>query len=398
MKILIICNKSPYPPKEGGPIAMNAIINGLTDAGHNVKVLAVNSPKYNVDINKLPVDYRNKTNIEAVYVDLTVKPLEIFFNLFSNQSYHVKRFISKDFENKIIEILKNNTFDFIQLETLYMSPYLEVIRKYSDAKIILRAHNIEHLIWQRLARTCKNPLKRFVYKHLSTTLKNYELSVINKYDGIAAITKKDINFFKNNGCNVPIIDIPFGIDITDNTDKINTDFEFPSLFHIGSMNWIPNVEGIKWFIDEAWPKIHMQYPGLKFYLAGREMPNWLKNLNSQNIVVLGEVDNASEFINSKAIMIVPLLSGSGIRIKIIEGMKLGKTIISTSIGAEGINYLNNKDILIADTADDFFNAVKRCVEDKKFCIEIGSNAKKLISNQYNSKKIIEKLVEFYKNL
>ncbi|MCD6112158.1 MAG: glycosyltransferase [Bacteroidales bacterium] len=398
MKILIICNKSPYPPKEGGPIAMNAIINGLTDAGHNVKVLAVNSPKYNVDINKLPVDYRNKTNIEAVYVDLTVKPLEIFFNLFSNQSYHVKRFISKDFENKIIEILKNNTFDFIQLETLYMSPYLEIIRKYSDAKVILRAHNIEHLIWQRLARTCKNPLKRFVYKHLSTTLKNYELSVINKYDGIAAITKKDINFFKNNGCNVPIVDIPFGIDITDNTDKINTDFEFPSLFHIGSMNWIPNVEGIKWFIDEAWPKIHMQYPELKFYLAGREMPNWLKNLNSQNIVVLGEVDNASEFINSKAIMIVPLLSGSGIRIKIIEGMKLGKTIISTSIGAEGINYLNNKDILIADTADDFFNAVKRCVEDKKFCIEIGSNAKKLISNQYNSKKIIEKLVEFYKNL
>ena len=398
MKILIICNKSPYPPKEGGPIAMNAIINGLTDAGHNVKVLAVNSPKYNVDINKLPVDYRNKTNIEAVYVDLTVKPLEIFFNLFSNQSYHVKRFISKDFENKIIEILKNNTFDFIQLETLYMSPYLEIIRKYSDAKVILRAHNIEHLIWQRLARTCKNPLKRFVYKHLSTTLKNYELSVINKYDGIAAITKKDINFFKNNGCNVPIVDIPFGIDITDNTDKINTDFEFPSLFHIGSMNWIPNVEGIKWFIDEAWPKIHMQYPGLKFYLAGREMPNWLKNLNSPNIVVLGEVDNASEFINSKAIMIVPLLSGSGIRIKIIEGMKLGKTIISTSIGAEGINYLNNKDILIADTADDFFNAVKRCVEDKKFCIEIGSNAKKLISNQYNSKKIIEKLVEFYKNL
>lgn len=398
MKILIICNKSPYPPKEGGPIAMNAIIKGLCDAGNNVKVLAVNSPKYNVDIEKLPTDYRKKTNIEAVYIDLNVKPLEIFFNLFSSQSYHVKRFITKDFENKIIEILKNDTYDFIQLETLFISPYLETIRKYSDAKIILRAHNIEHLIWERLGLTSKNPVKRILYKHLSKTLKNYELSVINKYDGIATITKKDKNFFKDKGCKKPITDIPFGIDVSDDDSEINTDIEFPSLFHIGSMNWLPNIEGIKWFIDEAWPKIHSKYPNLKFYLAGREMPNWLKNLNSPNIIVLGEVDSAKDFINSKAIMIVPLLSGSGIRIKIIEGMNLGKTIISTSIGAEGINYVNNKDILIADTAEEFFDAVEKSVNNKKLCVEIGANAKKLIYNQHNSKKIIEKLINFYKSL
>ncbi|MBE9480552.1 MAG: glycosyl transferase family 1, partial [Bacteroidetes bacterium] len=144
MKILMLCNKSPYPPKEGGPIAMNMIIEGLIDANHQVKVLAINTNKYFTNINEIPEEYRKKTNIEAVYIDLSIKPLDAFLNLFTNKSYHVQRFISKNFENKLIEILKNESFDIIQLETLFITPYIETIRKYSKAKIVLRAHNIEH--------------------------------------------------------------------------------------------------------------------------------------------------------------------------------------------------------------------------------------------------------------
>ena len=146
MKILLLCNKSPYPPKEGGPIAMNSIIEGLINANNQVKVLAINTNKYFTDIEKIPSDYRKKTNIEAVYIDLSIKPLDAFFNLFTNKSYHVERFITKDFENKLIEILKNEKFDIIQFETLYITPYIKTISKYSKAKIVLRSHNIEHLI------------------------------------------------------------------------------------------------------------------------------------------------------------------------------------------------------------------------------------------------------------
>ena len=118
MKILILCNKPPYPATEGGPMAMNSIIKGLLKAGHHVKILAINNEKFNVTEADIPDDYRKETGIELIDVDLSIKPFKAFLNLFSRKSYHVKRFISKDFENRLVEVLKKEHFDVVQLEML----------------------------------------------------------------------------------------------------------------------------------------------------------------------------------------------------------------------------------------------------------------------------------------
>jgi glycosyltransferase involved in cell wall biosynthesis len=398
MKILFLCNKSPYPPKEGGPIAMNALIEGLAYAGHKVKVLAINSNKYGIDVKDIPEYYRQKTNIETVYINLAIKPVDAFLNLFTKKSYHVQRFISKGFENTLTQILKEDDYDIVQLETLFITPYIPVIRRHSRARIILRSHNIEHLIWKRVSEITKNPLKRFYLQHIWKTLRNFELGHLNSYDGIVTITKNDGDFFKANGCQIPLIDIPFGISLEKFSTVKKTETEFPSLFHIGAMNWIPNIEGVKWFLDNVWPKVHETFPNLRFYLAGREMPEWLTNLNQKNIEVLGEVDDALDFIESKAIEVVPLFSGSGIRIKIIEGMAMGKAVVSTTIGAEGINVTNGKNIMLADDPDAFFDAVRKCVEDEAFCSNIGRNAKELIKTDHDNKKLITKLEGFYQSI
>jgi glycosyltransferase involved in cell wall biosynthesis len=394
MKIFVICNKSPYPAKEGGPIAMDSMIQGLINDGHQVKVLAINTNKYNIPIGDIPENYKKNTGIELAYIDLSIKPIAAFLNLFTNKSYHVERFISKGFEQKIIEILKQEDFDIIQFETLYITPYIESIRKHSNAKIILRAHNIEHLIWQRVASQTRNPIKKFYLKHLAKTLKKYEINALSQFDGIASITKKDATYFKKH-THTPVIDISFGIDLHGFPAQ-KKDFEFPSLFHIGAMNWIPNLEGINWFLKNAWPAIHKEFPELKFYLAGREMPKQLSTANYPNVEIVGEVESATTFIQSKGIMIVPLLSGSGIRIKIIEGMTLGKAIISTAIGAEGINFENGKNIMIADDPKTFNDAVRKCLQDFKFTQDLGQNARKLIEEDHDNQKIMKRLVSFYR--
>ena len=267
MKILLLCNKSPWPPAEGGPIAMNMIIEGLLRAGHSVKVLAINSNKYNVDISSIPEEYREKTGIELVYVDLSIRPFAAFCNLFSSRSYHVERFVSKDMENALIRILQSEKFDIVQFELLYMSPYARVVRKYSDARIVLRTHNIEHLIWQRVAESTKNPLKRLYLKNLVRKLKNYECSVIRQYDGIAAITDQDAAFFRSANClqpedlsRIPVITIPFGID-PGQYPLTNEEPDFPSLFSIGAMDWIPNLEGICWFLERSGRRSTGSIPG-----------------------------------------------------------------------------------------------------------------------------------------
>ena len=394
MRVLFLCNKSPFPPREGGPLAMNANIQSLIKAGHNVKVLALNTNKYHVDPEEIPGEYKEKTGIEFVYVDLSINPIDAFLNLFSPSSYHVNRFISDAVESKLIEILSEHAFDIVQLEMLYMTPYIDVIRKHSRAKVVLRSHNVEHLIWQRVAETTGNPLKRWYLGHLTRKLKNYEIGHLNRYDGVATISSKDEAFFRKKGCNIPLTTVPFGVD-TGEYEAGKTEYEFPSLFHLGSMNWMPNEEGISWFIEHSWPLIHREFPDLKLYLAGRAMPDWLKNLRKPNVEVPGEVDDAREFIHSKAIMVVPLFSGSGIRIKIIEGMAMGKAIISTSIGAEGINYSHGQNILIADTPEAFLEAVKKCISGKPFCDKLGGNARKLIEKEHSLEAVTESLENFY---
>ncbi len=397
MKILQICNKVPYPPNEGGSIAMNLITEGLLKAGHQVKVLAINTKKHFVNIDKLPEDYRKNTSIEAVFVDTAVKPLDAFLNLFSSKSYNIERFILLDFEKKIIDLIQNDNYDIIQLETLFVCPYIDTIRKHTKAKIIYRAHNIEHLIWERTYKSCNNILKKAYLKLLAKRLKQYEIGVLNKTDGIAAITQYDLKILSDMGCKKPITNIPVGV-FMNNILNTEMDFEFPSFFHIGSMNWIPNIEGMKWFINKVWNKFYMQNPNVKFYIAGRHMPEYFKNLGDKNIVNLGEIDNAQKFMQSKAVMIVPLLSGSGMRVKIIEGMANSKAIITTTIGAEGINCEKDKDIIIADSAEEFISAMTYCISNKNNIDKIGKNAKLLVENEYDNNKIISNLIDFYKKI
>ncbi len=375
---------------------MNMLIGGLIEAGHQVKVLAVNTNKYAIDPEKIPAEYKAKTGIELVEIDLSVKPLPAFANLFTGRSYHVERFISADFRRKLAEVLHGRDFDIVQIETLYMSPYIETIRKHSSAKIVLRAHNIEHLIWKRIAETTRNPLKKAYLNHLVRTLKNYETTVLSAYDGIVPISETDADFFKQDP-GKPVQPVSFGIHPEKILSVESTAAE-NALFHIGSMNWVPNEEGIRWFINRAWPLINKQLPELKLYLAGRMMPGWLSELRQPNVQVVGEVPDAQEFILSKAISIAPLFSGSGIRIKIIESMALGRAVISTSIGAEGIACTHGRDILIADTAEEFCEAAEMLYKNQKLRKEIGENARKLILEKHNSKKIIQTLISFYQEI
>ena len=398
MRILQICNKPPYPPQDGGAIGMNNVTQGLIEAGHSVKLIVVNPPKHHVNISDLPAEYVLNTRIELVPIDTDVKPLDAFFNLFTSKSYHVQRFISNDFNQKLKAILKKGTFDIIQVESIFLMGYLKTLRKYSSAKIVLRAPNIEYRIWERMTSQAGNPLKKAYLALLTRRLRAWELEQINRADAVYTVTINDLDFFREMGCNKPITYIPTGIDVTKKTALDFSRVEFPSLFHIGALDWLPNQEAVQWFLKNVWEKVHLQFPGLKFYLAGRNTPQWILNLKMPNVEVLGEVADAGEFITSKSVMLVPLMSGSGMRVKIIEGMMLGKTIISTSIGIEGIIHENNKNVLIADTPDEFYNAIVKCINDRAFCEAIGRNAHLNAKENYDNEVLTQKLVAFFTDL
>lgn len=400
MKILQLCHKTPLPAIDGGCIAINNITQCLLDSGMDVKVVAVATPKHPFMVSAFSKSYLAKTRFESVYIDTTPHKIEALKTLFTGKSYQISRFYHKNMVNKLTQILKSETFDIIHIESIYMAPYIPLIRKYSKAKILMRLHNIEHQIWVRLSENEHNPVMKLAYRVNAHQLRRVERKILQEVDGYMSISEPDYQYFNNTMPNVPGIVIPFGINV-DNYDMEDDDYiatDHPSLFHLGSMNWSPNVEGIEWFLDEVWPDILTAHPDLTFTLAGHDIPDSIRNRQDKNVTVVGAVPDANEFMMDHDIMVVPLLSGSGIRIKIVEAMALGRVVITTSIGAEGLDVQDGKHLFIANTPEEFVAVVNKCVSMPDICSIISENAQHYISVNHNNAVIAQKIIDFYQKI
>jgi len=397
MKVLQLCHRIPFPANDGGNIAMQSIADALISQGVSLKMMALNTQKHFIDIQSLPPDVARKYQLEAVPIDTSIHAKDAFLNLFSSESYNVKRFYSPLFEEKLSAVLKNEDFDVVIMESIFMTPYITAVRKLSKAKIILRAHNVEHIIWQRLASNERNPLKKYYLALLAKGLRKYEVDLLSSLDAILPITRDDANIFTKLGSKAPMQIIPVGIDLSNNQDQ-SADASQLSLFHLGSMDWRPNLEGVKWFLEDCWNWIHEKFPTLKLFLAGKHFPEDLISRKDPGVICEGEVKDAHAFMKGKQIMIVPLKSGGGMRVKIIHGMALGKTIISTTIGAEGIDYSDKVNILIANSPAEFLSTIEKCLSDKNYCLQIGKEACRLAADKYSNENIGKLLSSFFKSL
>ncbi len=397
MRILQICPKPPRPAIDGGCIAIDNITKGLLKQGHSVKVLSICTHKHPYVESAISAEYKAATDIESIFVDTKLNFVDAFSNLITRDSYNISRFFSADFDMKLAKVLKAEPFDVIHIESLFMTPYISTIRRCTDAKIILRSHNLEFKIWTRMALVSANPPRRAYLKLLAHRLKQYELKIINQVDGLAAISVEDAGNYSKLGCRVPIITIPFGLDLieyqTDNHYTFN-----PKLFHLGAMDWMPNIEGVNWFLKEAWGEILQDFPDLRLHLAGKSSENFKMKGELRNVTVDGQIPESKTYMRDHGPMIVPLLSGGGMRIKIIEGMALGKVIISTTIGAEGINVTDGKNILIADTPKQFREKITLLHENPSLGERISLEARKFIEAEYDYAVLAGNLANFYSQL
>lgn len=397
MKILQICKKFPYPLKDGESIAVTHLSRALRDLSCEVTLLSMNTSKHYYDLKRLPKSYDHYKAIHTVKVDNRIQPWGAFLNLFSSTSYHVSRFITKEFRAKLIDLLQKEDYDIIQLETVYLAPYIPVIRQYSNAPVVMRAHNVEHEIWERVANN-SNFLKRSYLNYLTAQLKRYEIEQLKNYDLLVAITKRDLELFRQLGYKNESIVTPVGIEQEKYQPNYKSYRRPTSISFIGALDWMPNQDGLKWFLANVWPTLHKSHPTLELHIAGRHTPKDILRLNTPNVIVHGEVPDAREFINEHSIMIVPLLSGSGIRVKILEGMALGRVVVTTSVGMEGIDARNSKEIMIADSAEAFIDCLSTCVRHQKRLQKIGKQARRLIEEEFDNVEIATRLAAKYQKL
>lgn len=400
MRILQLCKKFPYPLKDGESIAVTYLSRALRDLGCEITLLCMNTTKHYTDPALLPDDFDHYESIHCTHLDNGVNAIDALVNLFSGSSYHVDRFVSSDFRNKLIELLTTRTFDIVQLETLYLAPYVETIKKYSQAQIVMRAHNVEHEIWERISENTRFIPKKWYLEHLTRKLRAYEVAKLNDYDFLLALTDRDLRKFKKLGYRNGAMASPIGLEagnyaVRDRKSPGNGPLR---LCFIGSLDWMPNIEGLDWFLRKVWPVLHQRHPEVTLHVAGRNTPRSLMQMQIDNVVVHGEVPDASDFISRYDVMVVPLFSGSGMRVKILEGMALGKVVISTSLGKEGIDAADQEEILIADSVEAFVKTIEFCIQHPVAMSRMAMQARQFVRQHFNNHEIAQRLYDIYHQL
>jgi glycosyltransferase involved in cell wall biosynthesis len=393
MKFLQICQKPPLPLTDGGCIAFHALTTGLLQAGHSVKVFTLFTDKHDFMPETMPEDYIQKTDIEGVYVDTNMNLVDVYCNFMTRDPYNLSRFFSVDVDIRLTRLLQKEKYDCIILESIFTTPYLPTIRRNVNTKVILRSHNIEHQIWNKLAVGEKNYFKRIYLSYLSKKLYKAEIEAWRSVDGIACISYDDLQFTRALS-QKPSYLLPVAIPIQEPVRMHGNELK---VYHIGSMDWMPNIEAINGFIETTLPSVLNAFPKFEFHIAGRKMPATLHDKKNPGIISWGEVESAEEFARNFQIMLVPLQSGSGIRIKILEAFAMGIAVISTEQGIRGLDVEDRKEYYRAENPTEWVEAL-RALQDPKERERIGRNAQQFMEESYSNSKIVQPLIQFIKSL
>jgi sugar transferase (PEP-CTERM/EpsH1 system associated) len=389
MRILQITPRIPYPPDDGGKIGIFNITKYLSMRGHKITLLSLDSIPVK-DMSGL----EKFCNVEPVFANTSNSYLKMFLNLFSPSPYTMSKYYIKDFETKLYNLLKKNRFDIVHIDSLHMAYYGKMIKSYFNIPIVLREHNVESVIWERYYQESSNLLKKIYAGMQFKKVYKYESKILEVFDKCLMITKEDEKRIKQMNPKIKTAVVPAGVD-TSKFFPMDIPEEPYSIVSVASMDWMPNIDGVIWFYKKIFPKIKREIPSAKLYIVGKNPPLEIKNIVDKNVIVTGYVEDVREYIAKAAVFIVPLKVGGGMRIKILNALAMSKAIVSTSVGCEGIEVTDGKNICVANREEDFARKIIELMLDREKRERIGKNGLELIRKKYTWEKMASLIEEEY---
>lgn len=408
MKLLVIGNRVPWPLHDGGAIATYGMLRSLAENGAEVHFFTFNTKKHFAE-NAIIEKYFGFCKVYLHPLDAGVKAWKALWNLFFGGSYHMERYNDKPAALALRNLMDVEGFDAILVEGLYSVPvYLRAVsaRRYSTPAAY-RAHNLEYQIWARLATATLNPVKKWYLGLQAARLQKFEHHAWQQFPAIVPIVHTDAQaiqqFLSESKSDIPkshanspsekpqIHTYQPGI-------AIERPFAFVhhplSLFHIGSMEWQANEQGVLWFLQKVWPLLLVKYPQAQFHLAGKGLQKSDPRFFQTGVINHGEVPDAEDFMHQHGIMIVPIQAGSGIRIKTLEAMALGVPIVSTSVGAQGLDVEHGRELMLADQPHEFAHAIAHLLGNPTIAQQQVSAARTYVEQHHNLKRNTADLLGF----
>jgi len=369
-------------------------LRDLRRAGHHVTLGVTNTSRHRATVNDAQ-DLCDTLVMEDVDTSIStlgalralVTSTEPFPTGLPPAPYTLRRFIHPGLAGRLIDVVRTGSFDVIHVDYLAMAWYAQAIRSAvaECPPILLRAHNVEYRILEHTAsdRT-RSWLHRQYYRLLAGQTARYETAVARAVQGIATVSEPDAQVFRGLAPETPVVAITPGMDLPLVPRDLRSRSGQIRIGMLGSLEWTPNVEGAIWFVREVLPRLLQRHPELQVHIAGRSPVPEVKALHTgSTVIVHGPVESASDFLGSLDIVVVPVLSGSGVRIKVLEGLANGCAMVSTSLGAEGLAVADGEQLLIADGPERFADACLRLINDEPLTRRLGQAGRTCIEDRYS---------------
>ena len=379
MKILhLVIYEKLYPPKNGGMLRCWNMAQQLgkyfeTDVITVQNDFQQKAAKDGYISNKIRFLVPNTKSTRNSFIQNMLKAIQfrVFYKTLSSADGNFLKIIP------LLKAVKSNDYDIIVFEHLETLVTWKKLKQYFPrARFVFDAHNVDHLLLSK-----KETAERL------DKIKKLEKSLFTMFDHILVCSTVDAAIFSAlNENKIPVTVVPNGIDISRNRYQAPDRSKLPQLIFCGSLDYDPNIEGLTWFLESVWPLIVRNHRGLKLIVVGKGLPPAVlaKLLeNDSSIDFVGEVEDVIPYYRKASVAIVPLLHGSGTRLKILEAMSLGVPVISTSHGAGGIDYTIGKNILIADTGNEFYEGVGKLLNHPPEVSELSREGRKLAEERYS---------------
>lgn len=375
---------------------MWGVIKHLSDRGHQINIVAYGK---NEDRKKYESQIGKYANLFVIDSNIKNSITGAIINLFSAVPYNLSKYQTKELESFITEHLTANKYDIIHVTNAHMGWIIDRIRKYCNTPVVLREENLELTIMERYYKNQSILLlKLFAFLQFKKFLK-YEPDLCGKFDATIMMSCEDQQRLLELNPLVKTKVIPLGIDKELLEIKRKSSEKY-SLVYVGSLDWYPNYDGLKWFLKEIFPLVAKKFNETKLYLYGGNIPGnfYLPESIKANIIVKGFVSDIWNDVSNKSLAVVPLRIGSGIRVKILEMLASGINVITTRLGKEGIPAEDGKELLIADTNHEFAGKICRFLNGEYDSEMLSSKGKELVRNNYIWENISEKFEQTYMNL
>jgi polysaccharide biosynthesis protein PslH len=390
MRILILTPRLPWPPMDGGRIAMARLAQSLARCGASVEILSLNPRKHHAAAGDAPMA------VKAVEIDTARVLGPAVRSLAGGPPFLVSRFVSSRYRETLRAALQTLRPDIVQIESPFLLPYVATVRAGSRARVVLRSLNVEFRIWEELARNERNPVRRLALGCVAGSLRDYEVRELDAPDALVPISAADAEDFRTLGCTRPMHVVPCGITLPPRASALPQPM---SAGFIGSLDFRPNQEAVEWILERLWPLVTRQLPEARLAIAGSSAPGWLRRLAlAKGVEIEGDVADADAFMCGKSVMLAPLFSGGGMRIKVLEAMALGKPVVATTRGAGGLEVVHGRDLVIADDPAAFADALVRLLRFPDEASRMGEAARATVARLYDSDTLARGLLEFYETL